>query len=182
MSSEKEVKLNLGCGIDYKEGWVNIDYNKDLKADIHLDIDKDPLPFEDSSVDYILLKHVLEHISDMIRFMEECWRVLKPDATMAISSPYWTHMWSVGDPTHVRLINEGTFVFWDREDVAKQIKAGKHNTQLPGKANFKILDFKATVEPEVRKHYKDDSAGLDFAIKHFNNVVHEIRFTLKAIK
>jgi len=25
-------KLNLGCGIDYRKGWTNVDFNKDVKA------------------------------------------------------------------------------------------------------------------------------------------------------
>jgi SAM-dependent methyltransferase len=182
MSSEKEIKLNLGCGSNYREGWVNIDINKDLKADYHLDLNKDPLPFEDSTVDYIMLKHVLEHISDLIRFMEECWRVLKPDGVMEIISPYWTHMWSVGDPTHVRLITEGTFGFWDREHIAKIVKSGSHTSQIPGKADFKTIEFRMKLDAEAKRKFKDDPEGLKFAIRHYNNIIHEVLFKLKAVK
>ena len=27
-------RLNLGCGPDYRKGWVNVDIRKDIKADI----------------------------------------------------------------------------------------------------------------------------------------------------
>jgi len=44
----------------------------DVKADIC------DLPFEDNSYDVILCNHVLEHISDDIKAMQELYRVLKP--------------------------------------------------------------------------------------------------------
>ena len=56
------MKLNLGCGTDYKQGWVNVD-SGNVHCDVKHDIEKCPWPFEDSSVDEILLKHVFEHIS-----------------------------------------------------------------------------------------------------------------------
>lgn len=54
-------KLNLGCGLDKKEGYVNVDlkecHNPDLLCDVSL---LTPLP--DDYYHYILAKDILEHI------------------------------------------------------------------------------------------------------------------------
>lgn len=71
-------KLNLGCGKDYKEGWVNLDFNTFIKADVYHDFNKG-LPFEDNSFDIVLAKKSLEDVSDINKLIEEIWRVLKPD-------------------------------------------------------------------------------------------------------
>jgi len=42
------LQLNLGCGPNYKPGWVNIDLF-DSTADLMLDL-REPLPFADGSV------------------------------------------------------------------------------------------------------------------------------------
>jgi len=31
-------KLNIGCGKDYREGWINLDYDKDLKKDVSFNL------------------------------------------------------------------------------------------------------------------------------------------------
>ena len=53
------AKLNIGCGNDYKEGWINIDNNSDdniEKFDLNWDL-RNPLPFKDSSIAYIFNEH-----------------------------------------------------------------------------------------------------------------------------
>jgi len=32
------MKLNLGCGTDYREGWENLDNNHNVHADIHAEM------------------------------------------------------------------------------------------------------------------------------------------------
>ena len=52
----------------------------DVKADICA------LPFEDNSYDFILCNHVLEHIPNDLKAMEELYRVLKPGGTWNTSN------------------------------------------------------------------------------------------------
>jgi len=57
----KSVKINLGCGNDYKEGYINVDkYNNTNNVDYQWDLGK--LEVEDKSIDEIYLSHVFEHI------------------------------------------------------------------------------------------------------------------------
>ena len=61
----KQHKLNIGCGSDYRKGFVNIDRGI-ARCDLTLDLEDAKLPFDDNSVDYILASHVLEHINNLI--------------------------------------------------------------------------------------------------------------------
>ncbi|MDT0677818.1 class I SAM-dependent methyltransferase [Autumnicola musiva] len=67
----------------------NIDYTTtDLNsplADVKADICN--LPFQDNSYDFILCNHVLEHIPDDIRAMQEIFRILKPGGTAILQIP-----------------------------------------------------------------------------------------------
>ena len=85
------IKLHIGCGTLYKEGWVNIDNNSDNnieRLDINHDLSKG-LPFEDESVDYIYNEHFIEHLAreDGLKFLYECHRVLKIGGVLRISCP-----------------------------------------------------------------------------------------------
>jgi SAM-dependent methyltransferase len=107
-------KLNLGCGTDYMDGWVNID-NGNTRCDVKHDIEEFPLPFEDSSVDEIKMQHILEHVSrdKFIPLIREIYRVCVNGAVINIISPYagsdnyWT------DPTHKLPLTTRTFDYFD---------------------------------------------------------------------
>lgn len=85
------IKLNLGCGTDYKDGWINIDNNSDNNIehlDLHWDLLK-PLPFADGSVDFIFNEHFFEHftVEEAQKVMKDTLRVLKPGGVMRIAMP-----------------------------------------------------------------------------------------------
>lgn len=54
----------------------------DVKADIC------DLPFKDNSYDFIICNHVLEHIPDDTKAMQELYRVLAPKGTAILQVPY----------------------------------------------------------------------------------------------
>ncbi len=85
------LKLNIGCGTDYKDGWVNIDNNSDnniTRIDLKWDLRK-PLPIRDNSVDFIFNEHFFEHLTpeDGIAVMKDLRRVLKPGGVLRIAMP-----------------------------------------------------------------------------------------------
>lgn len=85
------IKLHLGCGTVYKDGWINIDNNSDnniQKLDINWDL-RMPLPFPDNSADFIYNEHFLEHLTveEGISAIKDFYRVLKPRGVMRIAMP-----------------------------------------------------------------------------------------------
>jgi GT2 family glycosyltransferase/predicted SAM-dependent methyltransferase/glycosyltransferase involved in cell wall biosynthesis len=55
------VKVNLGCGQAYMEGWTNVDASRDVRADIYMEAAEFLRQYADE-IDEIYMGHVLEHI------------------------------------------------------------------------------------------------------------------------
>lgn len=86
------MKLNLGCGEDKKEGFTNVDWNKDVNPDIVMDISKKENynRFKDSSVEMIVCSHILEHLSNPFEIIKECHRILKEGGLLYIAVPHFS--------------------------------------------------------------------------------------------
>ena len=113
------MKLNLGCGRDYREGYVNIDISRDVRAEHYLDIRKDPLPFPDQSVKEIYISGVLEQIGSNDEFlfcMQELGRVLEPGGTMRVIVPNAAFAIAHQDPMDVRKFTKPTFFYFLKGD------------------------------------------------------------------
>ena len=118
------MKLHLGCGPVYLDGWINIDicidgytwlaierpdimnYNKTTLnnyykyswgerehnlavVDKFMNISKFPYPYDDNSVDEILIIGTFEHFDkdEGIKLLKEWHRILKPDRRVIIDVP-----------------------------------------------------------------------------------------------
>jgi SAM-dependent methyltransferase len=83
-------KLNLGCGEDKKEGYINVDWQSSVQPDVVCDLNQPPYPFEDSSFDKILAHHVLEHLDKPFTIMKELHRILKPGGKLIVRVPHFS--------------------------------------------------------------------------------------------
>lgn len=90
---KRKVKINVGCGTDYKKGWINIDNNSDNnidsgKLDLNWDL-RNPLPFPENSVDYIFNEHFIEHLTvkEGQAAVRDFMRVLKPGGVLRMATP-----------------------------------------------------------------------------------------------
>lgn len=108
------MKLNLGCGNDVGNGFVCLDKQAKAGVDYVLDLERERLPFEDNSVDYIKANHFLEHIFDPRHLLNECWRVLKPSGVFHSKSPFGYYE-GYPKPVHRQLIAESWFDFLRKE-------------------------------------------------------------------
>ena len=80
-------RLHIGCGPLVRDGWVNLDL---FPADgAHYVDGNNALPFEDSIFQHIHCEHFLEHLEQerAIRFLKNCFRVLKPGGSFRIIVP-----------------------------------------------------------------------------------------------
>jgi SAM-dependent methyltransferase len=92
--------LDVGCGINKKAGAIGVDRNPASRADVIADLDHFPYPFRDSAFDELQAVHVIEHLSDVIRSMEEFHRLVRGGGEVLIVTPHYTDFSSFCDPTH----------------------------------------------------------------------------------
>jgi len=84
------LKINFGCGQFPMPGWINVDNDDRVVADVRHDLDVKPYPFESASADEIFASHVLEHLNDPFGTMAEFARILKPGARLTIRVPHFS--------------------------------------------------------------------------------------------
>jgi predicted SAM-dependent methyltransferase len=86
-TTDRNLKLHLGCGPIRLPGWVNIDIDSP-DADLNMDL-RAALPFAEGQVDFIFSEHFIEHITrdEGLALLKECRRVLSGSGTLRISTP-----------------------------------------------------------------------------------------------
>lgn len=105
------MKLNLGCGSQVPDGWINVDYavgarfakfpffrqlnrklglfDLDWNKKIYIHNLKEKFPWADCTIDVVYSSHTLEHFSkeDGRRFLAECHRVLQKNGIIRLVVP-----------------------------------------------------------------------------------------------
>lgn len=137
-------KLNLGCGFDKREGFVNADSFPACNPDVLLNIEQFPWAFEDNSFDYVLMKHVLEHVGATFdcfkQVMQELYRVTAPGGIIEIHVPHYRHETWWSDPTHVRAFTPMTFHMMSRK---------QNDEWIAKRANYTMLSYVMDVDFEL---------------------------------
>lgn len=107
------TKIDIGCGMQKIPTFYGIDKNPNSQADLILDFIKEKLPFDDNSIEEIICRDVIEHITyhDMVNLMNEIWRVLKPNGIAQIDTVYGIDNW-LKHPNHVRPILQNQFDYF----------------------------------------------------------------------
>jgi len=139
-----QKSLLLGCGNDRtKKVWlgdqkewtgklVTLDMNPHCDADVHWDLEKMPLPFEDEEFDELAAYDVLEHQGRQGDWrgwfdeMAEYWRILKPQGLFGIIVPIGQD--ALADPGHTRFFHQNHFGFLVREFYVKNVDKGTQFT------------------------------------------------------
>lgn len=139
-SNKPELRLDLGCGQNPREGFEGVDlYAPEVKH--RVDLMKFPWPFATNSVEEIHCSHFVEHLparevqaSDiatnalgdvtlesylnkdfLFAFFDECYRILKPGGKITIIVPSAMSVRGFQDPTHRRFIMRETFLYLSKE-------------------------------------------------------------------
>lgn len=164
------MKLNIGSGLTRMEGFINVDRVQctDEKGnqytDIICDIEKEPLPFEDSSIDEIACFETLEHIENLIFVMNEMWRVLKPEGILKGKVPREGGRGALADPTHKRIFIMDTFDYFTGVNRHSNLRPKRpENADYGIKPWYKIsVDKKINfaLRPRKTKEYKKEMETL----------------------
>lgn len=98
-----KIILNLGSGKTRIPGVTNLDVVRIPGfTDIVHDLDVTPYPFESTSVDEVHMYHLLEHLENPIKKIEEIYRILKPGGVLHLRVPHFSSMGAFTDITHHR--------------------------------------------------------------------------------
>ena len=110
----KITKLNIGCGRNIIDGWLNSDYYPQSEQILHLDATAQ-FPFENDKLDYIFSEHTIEHLTYLqgMNMLKECCRVLKPGGKLRISTPDLSFLIHLYDNQKSVLIRK--YVKWAKE-------------------------------------------------------------------
>lgn len=162
------MKLDIACGQRKQEGFIGVDVWPGPDVDVVWDLTRFPWPFDNDSVDEAVCSHYVEHTPDLIKFMNELHRIMKPGASAIIICPYYTSYRAFMDPTHTRFISEMSFFYFDKE--WRQREKLDH---YPITADFEA-GFRYITEEEIT----DDDVDFELAVKHDWNVVNDIMVQL----
>ena len=162
--ARKNKQMCLPPHIEW-EGLVTLDLNPDCKPDLIWDLEKLPYPFQTESFDEIHAYEVLEHIGDQgdwrtfFAQFTEFHRILKPNGLFFATVPMWNGLWAWSDPSHRRVISEGTLVFLSQAEYERQVGT--------------------TAMTDFRHWYKGD---FEIAASVKDEINQSFRFILKALK
>jgi len=183
------LRLNLGCGMNRLDGYVNVDRHGE--PDLRHDLEVVPWPWPDDSVCEILLKHVLEHLGRdpnvYLEIMKELYRVCQDGATIRVIVPHHRHEFFFNDPTHVRAVTaEGMTLFSQRLN-RHWIAQGFSHSPL---GIFLGVDFElieTNLQPSelwyrLHPQLPVNTEALLQESALFNNLVQEVGMTLRPVK
>jgi len=72
-------KLNLGCGLKKLEGYINVDNREICKPEFVHDLNVFPYPFSDNQFSEVVSDHVIEHLENPLRVLQEIYRISAPE-------------------------------------------------------------------------------------------------------
>ena len=168
LSDRGGIKLDVGSGAFNQNGWVGMDLVEFPGVDIVWDITKHPYPLPDECCIQILASHILEHIPpvvyidgvthfQLIEIMDEFWRIMKPDGTLAIAYPHGNSQGYLKDPTHCHPMNEAVWCYFDPlEPNTKGLMFHIYNPK-PWKITHLSWSPEANVEVLLTKRREDRS-------------------------
>ena len=143
------MKLNLGCGPDIKDGYINIDLCALNPKVIVKDIRN--LDFESNSIDEIYAKDIIEHMSldDTKKSIANWSRICKSGASLFIQTicwdtiiqAYYANVWSLENVIYMLFAGKNWVDGTSRnEDFHKSVYSHDLLKKILNENNFKILE------------------------------------------
>ncbi len=183
------LRLNLGCGMNRLEGYVNVD--RYGEPDVLHDLEVVPWPWPDDSVSEILLKHVLEHLGRdpkvYLEIMKELYRVCEDGATIRIVVPHHRHDYFFSDPTHVRAVTTDGMGLFSQRLNRVWMKQGFSHSPLGINLgiDFEVVEVKLEPSRLWFKLHPQVPVDTVFLLREstlYNNLIEEVLLTLRPVK
>ncbi len=168
------MKLDIACGQNKQKGFTGIDIAPGDGVDIVHDLETYPWPFEDNSVEEVHVSHYAEHTKDLMKFMDEVWRICEDGAKISIVGPYYTSIRCWQDPTHTRALSEATWLYFQKG--WREMNKLDH---YPIQSDFEVANMLLYFNEPWNQKSEEARA---FAAKHYFNVVSDILVELKVKK
>jgi len=166
------LKLHLGCGQKYLDGWVNCDVLPGLRVDRCFDLDRPPYPFADGEADEVLLDNVLEHLTDVVAVMTELHRLLRVGGRATIIVPYAKSDWALQDPTHKHFFTERSMDYF----------AAGHPYAYYSRARFRVLRAELYGDAFTLRHKVRNALPFKGVLRYFlYNIYDGVRFDLEKV-
>lgn len=191
-SCDKQVvRLNLGCGHHHPDGFLNVDVNPKANPDQVVDLDQFPWPWADSEFQHIVAKDILEHLGsspkDLVRIIQEMYRISENGAIWEVQFPHWRCDNAVNDPTHVRVITNTTFELFDLKKGLQRRREGYSDSNLAESAgvDIEVCDVQYEFAPHWVEQVKKDQITqeqLMYSLNTFNNVAESVRVLIQVHK
>ena len=159
MENSNNIKLEIGSGRAKLEGYITIDKDPLVGADICLDIEKtsepeialkiqeflkgkDPMGWENKGVDEIRAHHILEHLKpeNKVKMMALFNYLLEVGGILDIEVPLFPHPASVQDPTHISFWCAESFKYFIKGDPFGEAFAKRHS-EYPVPLFEKVEDY-----------------------------------------
>lgn len=185
------MRLNLGCGFNKLDGFVNVDKSPECEPDRVADLEEFPWPFDDDSADEVVMSHVLEHLGQLtetyLAIIQELYRICRDGAALRIRVPHPRHNDFINDPTHVRPIMPDQFHLFSRAKNLEWKEGGYANTPL---ALYLGVDFEVVsinmlpAEPfySQLREGKLSKEELSRMALHQSNIIKEMDVELRCVK
>jgi ubiquinone/menaquinone biosynthesis C-methylase UbiE len=132
LSSGEKVSLELGCGLNKKNGRIGIDQLNLEGVDIVGDVVDCLKLFPDASVDEIFSNSLLEHVDDLEQVVRETARVLKKTGKHFAFVPHFSNPYYYSDYTHQKFIGLYTFYYFveQKNQLARKVPVFYSNTRI----------------------------------------------------
>ena len=88
LKNADEPKLQIGCGSNPLNGWLNTDISLKCRYGVYLDAGK-TFPMSNASFNYVFSEHLFEHLTypQAMNMLKESYRILKPGGVIRIATP-----------------------------------------------------------------------------------------------
>jgi ubiquinone/menaquinone biosynthesis C-methylase UbiE len=180
------MKINLGSGYKRYPGFLNVDHDPLTQPDFLADLEDLHLPIEDSSVEYIIAHHVLEHVgAGFFSLMKELYRISKHDAILEIKVPHHRSEVFFSDPTHVRPITVDSMKLFSKSYNEEHIKLYNSSSGFGIKCDvdFDIVEYRFNPYPKWQERFESlKNEQIEEIVMDYNNVFHETIIIMKVIK